>query len=76
MGKVVLTEPRMHEGRLLRPGQSIETSDHEPAARDLDQMTKDELIAEAERRGVEVQSSDTKAEIMAALTTASDQDNG
>ncbi|SMD10045.1 hypothetical protein SAMN06297251_12729 [Fulvimarina manganoxydans] len=70
MGKVVLTEPRIHEGRLLRPGQSIETSDHEPVVRDLDEMTKDELIAEAARRGVEVKSSDTKAEIMAALTAA------
>ncbi|MCJ8517820.1 hypothetical protein ABID21_000664 [Pseudorhizobium tarimense] len=34
---------------------------------DLDAMTKDELVAEAEKRGLEVKSSDTKAEILAAL---------
>ena len=34
---------------------------------DLDAMTKDELIAEAAKRGVEVKSSDTKAEILATL---------
>lgn len=37
------------------------------AGRDLDKMTKDELLAEAERRGVEVKASDTKAEIVKAL---------
>lgn len=34
---------------------------------DLDKMSKDELLAEAERRGVEVKPSDTKAEIIKAL---------
>lgn len=33
----------------------------------LADMTKAELLAEAERRGVEVKESDTKAEILAAL---------
>ena len=33
----------------------------------LDSMTKDELLAEAEQRGVEVKSGATKAEIVAAL---------
>ncbi|NDV88797.1 hypothetical protein GTW51_19050 [Aurantimonas aggregata] len=34
---------------------------------DLSAMTKDELVAEAEKRGVEVKAGDTKAEIIKAL---------
>lgn len=34
---------------------------------DLGTMTKDELLAEAEKRGVEVKASDTKADILGAL---------
>ena len=34
---------------------------------DLDAMTKEELLAEAQSRGVDVKASDTKAEILAAL---------
>jgi hypothetical protein len=33
----------------------------------LDDLTKDELLEEAEARGVEVKTSSTKAEILAAL---------
>src|SRR5687768_5206519 len=35
--------------------------------RSLDSMTKDELLAEADRRGVDVNKSSTKAEILDAL---------
>ena len=38
-----------------------------PLPPDLGAMSKDELLAEAERRGVRVSSSDTKAEIVAAI---------
>lgn len=37
---------------------------------DLDKMSKDELLAEAERRGVQVKAADTKAEIIKALEGA------
>ena len=36
----------------------------------LDKMTKDELVAEAKKRGVDVKSDGTKAEILAALKAA------
>jgi hypothetical protein len=36
-------------------------------AKPLDEMTKDELVAEAERRGVDVDASMTKAQIREAL---------
>lgn len=40
----------------------------------LDEMTKDELLAEAERRGVDVSSSMLKADVLAALKAAEDTD--
>lgn len=39
----------------------------EPEAKGLDDMTKDELLAEADRRGVQADPSMTKAEIREAL---------
>jgi len=39
----------------------------EPEANSLDDMTKDELIEEASRRGIDVNSAMTKAEIRAAI---------
>jgi len=36
----------------------------------LDQMTKDELVGEAKKRGVTIKADDTKAEILAALKAA------
>lgn len=51
--------------RLLAEGCIRETE--EPLPPDLGAMTKDELLAEAERRGVEVSPHDNKAEIVAAI---------
>ncbi|MCW4114747.1 hypothetical protein NPA31_007195 [Aurantimonas sp. MSK8Z-1] len=76
MGEMV-TEPGFYDGKFRKSGQrhsgpasdDIATSPDE-GARALDAMTKDELVAEAAARGVEVKSSDTKADIFAALKAA------
>lgn len=57
-----------HEHVNLADGPDGE--DDADAAADLDGMTKDELLAEAERRGVTVQSSDTKAKIVEVIRAA------
>lgn len=81
-GKVVTSKPA--RGRqLVAPGKEMTpqldalvarykgedapapASDDGPS---LDDMTKDELLAEADRRGVEVAKSSTKAEIIEALS--------
>ena len=77
MGKMV-TEPGFYDGKFRQAGQFYNgpQSDDILAGAgggetvDLDKMTKDELLAEAERRGVEVKPSDTKAEIIKALEGA------
>lgn len=66
----MITEPGFYGGRFRRAGESM--ADDEPAVPDeatpaLDKMSKAELLAEAERRGVAVNDGDTKAEILAAL---------
>jgi hypothetical protein len=45
----------------------------QPVADPLDSMTKAELLEEADRRGVEVDSSATKAEIREALEGGDDE---
>ena len=70
MGKMV-TKVGFYDGKFRKPGQfhSGAMSDDIPApAVDLDSMTKDELLAEAERRSVEVKSGSTKAEILSAIS--------
>lgn len=42
-------------------------------SKSLDDMTKEELLAEAKRRGVEVSSGDKKADILAAIEAAEGQ---
>jgi hypothetical protein len=44
-----------------------EAGEYAPPAEDLDGLSKDELLAEAERRGIEVPSGATKTEIKAAI---------
>ncbi|TFF20814.1 hypothetical protein E3C22_18170 [Jiella endophytica] len=78
----MVTKPGFYAGKFRKAGQfdgsgegsQTVTGDTPPdvagsgdGGADLDAMTKDELIAEAERRGVTVKASDTKAEILAAL---------
>ncbi|WP_157928773.1 hypothetical protein [Pararhizobium haloflavum] len=52
-------------GRFVRPGDPIGVEQ-----KPLSAMTKAELIAEAERLGVAIESSATKAEILQALEAA------
>jgi hypothetical protein len=74
MGKMV-TEAGFYDGKFRKAGQyhngpqsddiSVESGGTAPA--DLDAMTKDELLAEAKKRNVEVKATDTKAEIIKAI---------
>ena len=59
-----VTEAGFYDGKFLKAGQS---HDGPAPEADLDGMTKDELLAEAERRGIEIASGSTKAEILTAL---------
>lgn len=68
MVNTVVTEAGFYDGKFRKAGQSISgplSGDIEPA--DIEKLTKDELLAEAQRRGIEVKPSDTKAEIIKAL---------
>jgi len=56
-----------HEFVNLKEGTADGQQTGGEQAVDLDKMTKDELVAEAEKRGVEVKASDTKADIIKAL---------
>ncbi len=71
----MIAKSGFYDGKFRKAGQrhsgpasdDIDTGAGDDQSVDLDAMTKDELIAEAEKRGVPVKSSDTKAEILAAL---------
>ncbi|WP_281978810.1 hypothetical protein [Pseudorhizobium flavum] len=73
MASKIATEPGYYNGKFLKAGTSYDDQVGSEQAvenvieTDLDKMTKDDLIEEAVRRGVEVKASDTKAEILAAL---------
>lgn len=61
--------------RLAEPGKKVDAVDAKQveaggAETDLDKMTKDELVAEAEKRSVELKPEMLKDEILAALKAA------
>lgn len=60
-----------YDGKFLKAGQTRpdKTEPGEPSAA-LGKMTKDELIAEADRLGVSLPAGATKPEILAALEAA------
>lgn len=70
----MIAKSGFYDGKFRKAGQrhngpasdDVTTTDDD-RVKDLNAMTKDELIAEAEKRGVDVKSSDTKADIIAAL---------
>ncbi|WP_375261850.1 hypothetical protein [Palleronia sp.] len=75
MGTV--TKPGFYDGVFRKAGQhasdeaiAAASADAGAEKLDLDKMSKDELIAEAERRGVEISSGATKAQIVEALNAA------
>lgn len=74
MASKIATEPGYYNGKFLKAGTSYDdqAAPEQASAEnlidtDLDKMTKEELIEEAQRRGVDVKPSDTKADILAAL---------
>lgn len=66
MGELV-TIPGFYGGRFRQGGQTVAMSEDAP---DLSEMTKDQLLAEAARRGVEVKAGATKADLLSALQPA------
>ena len=64
-GTEASVEPTTDAEREVREAEP--ESEPEPETNPLDEMTKGELIDEAERRGVDVDASATKAEIREAL---------
>jgi hypothetical protein len=69
----LVTEAGYYNGKFLSPGMSYvdgEAADTVAAA-DLSSLNKDDLIAEAKRLGVDVNPSQTKAEIIAAIQAGS-----
>jgi len=65
-----VTEPGFYNGVFLKPGAAYETDMTETAAPKLDRLKKDELIALAKDRGIEIDPSKTNAEIIAAIEAA------
>jgi hypothetical protein len=62
----LVTEAGYYNGEFLKPGQHFEDGSE---GLNLEKMSKDELLAEAEKRNVtSISASNTKAEIIAALT--------
>lgn len=70
MTNQIVTEAGFYNGVFMKPGQHYDDSiaDGESAGASLDKLSKDELLAEAQRRDVTgVNASNTKAEIIAAI---------
>ncbi|MBP1852124.1 hypothetical protein [Rhizobium halophytocola] len=65
----MVTEAGYYGGKFLKAGMSYDTGAEDGAA-DLSSMTKDELVVEAERRGVDIEGARTKADIIAVLQAA------
>jgi hypothetical protein len=68
-----MADEQVNDGRVQadvraeEAAKAAKATTSEPAGDGLDDRTKDELLEEAEARGVEVKTSATKAEILAAL---------
>lgn len=68
MAKHLVTEAGFYNGAFLKPGQHYDADEVEPTAVEVsDRLTKDELLAIAAGRGIEVNAGMTKAEIVAAI---------
>ena len=68
MAKVIVAEAGFYAGQYLSAGQSYDDGvDDVDAVEVSDKLTKDELLAIAAERGVQVDASNTKAEIIDAL---------
>lgn len=72
MARKLVTEAGYYDGQFLKPGQHYGTDDDEKEGSDevSEKMTKEELLAIAAERGVEIDPAKTKAEIVAAINAA------
>jgi hypothetical protein len=57
----------VNDGRVQSDVRAEQAAKAAPVGDGLDDLTKDELLQEAEDRGIEVKTSATKAEILAVL---------
>lgn len=69
MAKETVTEAGFYNGVFLKPGASYDVDDVGDAPK-LDRMKKDELLAFAKTKGIEVDPSKTNAEIIAVIESA------
>ncbi|CDZ43092.1 Hypothetical protein NGAL_HAMBI1146_58650 [Neorhizobium galegae bv. officinalis] len=65
MSAKLVTEAGFYNGRFLKAGQHYQTEGE--ASEVSDKLSKDELLSIAGKRGVEVDATKTKAEIIAAI---------
>lgn len=72
MAPKIVTEAGFYAGKFLKPGQSYEEDEVNHEEVDLDKLSKDELMAEAARRKIEVPSGSTKADIVKLLSDPTD----
>ena len=72
MTRKLVTEAGYYDGQFLKPGQHYGSDDDAKEGSDevSDKLTKDELLAIAAERGIEVDPARTKAEIVAAIKAA------
>lgn len=73
MTSKLVTEAGYYNGKYLKAGMSYPSDGENEGSEkvDLGSMTKDQLIAEAKARSIEVDATKTKAEIIAAIEAGS-----
>lgn len=69
MARETVTEAGFYKGVFLKPGASYDFDDAGDAPK-LDRMKKDELVAFAKAKGIEVDAAKTNAEIIATIEGA------
>ncbi|MBD9390134.1 hypothetical protein IB237_23315 [Agrobacterium sp. AGB01] len=72
MKDVLVTEAGFYGGQFLKPGQTYRADDVDDATVNIKDMNKDELVAEAVKRGIEPPSNATKADLVKLLSGDSD----
>ena len=72
MARKLVTEAGYYDGQFLKPGQHYGSDDDAKEGSDevSDKLTKEELLAIAAERDIEIDAAKTKAEIVAAINQA------
>lgn len=72
MARKLVTEAGYYDGQFLKPGQHYGSDDDATTGSGevSEKLTKEELLAIAAERGIEIDSGKTKAEIVAAINGA------